>query len=150
MKKFPYREDVGHYWKTGTSDADKLIDDVVEMIEGVGGSVTGRLFGRIGNQEAYQLNFSFGDHDFEISWPVLDPISGDSSPADQRAARRQAATFIKHDVKSRLMNFKVWGFERAFFDCLKLPDGRPITQVALPDLSREVPKLGVVADDSET
>lgn len=133
----PFAEDL-NYWKTGTSAPDKWIEDAIELIEALGGEVLSQAFGseRLG-RAAYMLNFVIGGEEFRIVWPVLPT----HKPADNVAARRQAATMLYHDTKAKCLKAAIFGPRTAFFEYLVLDDGRTASQVANRQLSELTPKL---------
>lgn len=133
--ELPFAEDV-NYWKSGRSAPDTIIDEVCEMIEDCGGEVTQRLMGKVRQREAIRIQFELLDKTYLIVWPVLESRGGDTM-----AARRQATTFVKHDIKAKVMVCKVLGPERAFFDYLCLPDGRPVYEVSAIELAKQIPRL---------
>jgi hypothetical protein len=132
-----YAEDVGHYWRTGTSSPDTWIDKARREIAAANGEVLGEAFGRDEmGRAAFLLEFSFDGERFRIVWPVLESRTG-----NEKAARIQAATFLYHDVKARCMAAKVLGKRAAFFNYLLLPDGRTAAQLAAPELVNLYPKM---------
>ena len=62
--------------------------------------------------------------EFRIEWPIL-PVKNEK---DRTAARRQAATFIYHDVKAACMKLKVWPPEVVFMAGLLDEQGRTYAQ----------------------
>ncbi len=135
MSELPYAEDV-NYWKTGSSSPDSWIAKAIKQIEDVGGEITAEGFGRAAGHSAYMLGFVFDQEAFKITWPVLESHKG-----EEMAARRQAATFLYHDVKARCMVVKIKTPRVAFFEYLQLPDGRSAGQLANPELLANVPKM---------
>ncbi len=133
--ELPYAEDV-NYWKTSRSDPDTWIQKARIQIEDVGGIVHEEAFGRQGSQSAFMLGFELEGESYRISWPVLESCEG-----NQLAERRQAATFIYHDVKARCMVIKIKGPRVAFFEYAMLPDGRVAGQLANAELMAHVPKM---------
>lgn len=132
----PCAEDV-NYWKTGKRSPDALLDNASKLIEQVGGHVTGRAMGMSMGASAVMLGFEIDGEQFRIVWPVLVTSSGER---DTPAARIQAATFVYHDVKAKCMVAKVLGPRLAFFANLLL-DGRPVAEMAAPQLMDSLPKL---------
>ena len=130
----PYAEEV-NYWRTGKGPADDWIDKAKRQIEEVGGIVHGEAYGRMDGRHAYMLAFGFGPDDFRIEWPVLESQHGDES-----AARRQAATFVYHDVKAKCMAVKIKGPRVAFFEYLLL-NGRTMSSYGNPELAAAIPKM---------
>ncbi len=128
-----------NYWKTSNTSPDKWMLKTMKLITGIGGSVLGQGFGSDVAQEkaAYMLTFEIEDQRFKLVWPVLPTRYTD----DELAARRQATTFIYHDVKARVMSAKVLGTRAAFFAYLQLPDGRTLTQVTLDEVLQGVPLI---------
>lgn len=130
-----YAEDLP-YWKTGKTDADTWIDKAEKLIEDYGGTVTHRATAREHGREVILMRFTFGADSFQSMWPVLE-----SRTENRVAARRQAATMMHHDIKARAVRFRIFGARIAFFDFLVLPDGRPVAQVALPEIADALPKM---------
>lgn len=139
MDPAPYelpRAETLNYWMTSKKGADSWVDKAEDEIEAAGGSVLGRAFGSEPQtgRSAFMLEFSLGGERFRIVWPVL--------PSDEpAAARRQAATMLYHDVKSRCVGAKIFGERVAFFSYLMLPDGRSATQIANTDLAKALPSF---------
>lgn len=127
-------EELGHYWMTSKTAPDAWLDKTEGLIEGHGGTILSRGHGKMGQQEAYMLEFRFSGETFRIEWPVL-PSS------NQRAARVQAATLIYHDVKGKIVAAKVHGTRAAFFQYLLLPDGRTAVEIADSQISTVFPNL---------
>jgi len=137
-RELPAAEDV-NYWKTGASSPDSWIAkaiQLIQLIEDAGGVVTAEAFGRKAGHSAYVLAFEIDHQEFRIEWPVLVSKSG-----EEAAARRQAATFIYHDVKAKYMALKVKGPRVAFLEYMVLPDGRPAGMLAAPQLMQAIPRL---------
>ncbi len=136
MKKLPFGEDV-NYWKTGSKAPDAIVDMAVKQIQDVGGRILARAYGMTDSQEAYMLQFELSEDVFKVVWPVLRV----RKPKDEQAARRQAASFLYHDIKSRCMTVKVFGARHAFFQFLLLPDGRTASEAGSPELIGTFPQL---------
>ena len=132
-----YADEV-NYWKTSNSSPDKWMERTKALIESIDGIITGEGFGSDPSRghSAYMLGFEIEGQKFKIVWPVLL-----SKYKEDVAARRQATTFIYHDVKARVMSAKVLGTKAAFFGYLQLPDGRTTTQASVEELSQGVPHL---------
>ena len=132
-----YAEEVGHYWKTGTSSPDHWIDKAIRQIDEVGGKVLAEGYGsnRQG-QAAFMLGFEMEGERFKLVWPVLESKSGNVA-----AARRQAATMLYHDVKAKAMTARVLGFKAAFFSYRILPSGQTAAEASTPELQDAFPKL---------
>jgi len=136
----PYADDL-NFWKTSQSPADTWIDKTIELIESFGGVVNSHAFGsdRFG-RAAYMINFRIDEEEFKLIWPVL--LTRSNKPADIQAARRQAATMLYHDCKSKCLKAAIFGARTAFFEYLILPDGQSITQVTVNELMEAViPRL---------
>lgn len=129
----PYAEDL-NFWKSGTSAPDKWIEDAMRLIENLGGTVLSQAYGEErSGRAAYMINFVIGGEEFRLVWPVLPARSG--KLADSLPAKRQAATMLYHDVKTKCLKAAIFGARTAFFDYLVLPDGRMVSQVSNPELS---------------
>lgn len=131
----PAAEDL-NYWKTSKSSPSTWIRRAKDQIEGIGGRVLGEAFGHedTTGRAAYMLAFEIAGEQFKIVWPVL-------PSGDERAARRQAATMLFHDVKQRCISSQVLGARQAFFAYWRLPDGRTASEVSVPELMEVVPRL---------
>ncbi len=133
-----YAEDVGHYWKTGTSSPDTWIDKAKREIVSVGGRVNQEAFGSDSEgRSAFLLDFTVKEDRFCAVWPVLPT----RTKGNERAARIQAATMLYHDVKARCVSAKVLGVRAAFFTYLMLPDGRTAAQASAPEIAASYPRL---------
>jgi len=133
----PYAEDL-NYWKSGTSAPDKWIEDAMRLIENLGGTVLSQAFGaERSGRAAYMINFVIGGEEFRLVWPVLPTKNG--KLADSLPAKRQAATMLYHDVKTKCLKAAIFGARTAFFEYLVLPDGRMASQVSNPELSHISP-----------
>ncbi len=126
-----YAEDLGHYWKTGSSSPDTWLERAKKLIREVNGEITAEGFGSIGTQAAYMLAFRINDDKFKVVFPVLYSRAGNTI-----AAKRQAATMLYHDIKAKCMVASVLGIKAAFFSYLMLPDGRVASEVATPELAQ--------------
>jgi len=134
--ELPYAEDLGHYWKTGSSSPDTWLEMAKKLIREVNGEITAEGFGSIGTQAAYMLAFRINDDKFKVVFPVLYSRAGNTI-----AAKRQAATMLYHDIKAKCMVASVLGIKAAFFSYLMLPDGRVANEVATPELAQNFPLL---------
>lgn len=132
-----YAEEV-NYWKTSHSSPDKWLDKTKKLILDIDGTILGEGFGSdpIRQYSAYMLQFEIDGERYKIVWPVLP-----SRYNEEVAARRQATTFIYHDVKARVMSSKVLGSKAAFFSYWLLPDGRTASQASVTELSEGIPYL---------
>ena len=119
-----------NYWKTSNTSPDTWLDKAEELIEKYGGEVVSRAIGRQNGQEAILMEFRFGDLPFRVIWPALESayIFNSRNPEKKfrNAARRQAATMLYHDIKSRGIRHAISGPRAAFFEFLVLPDGSMI------------------------
>jgi hypothetical protein len=127
-----------NYWKTSRTAPATWIDRAKQQIGKIGGSVLAEAFGREEStgRAAYMLAFEIEKERFRLVWPVLPTRTG-----DERAARRQAATMLFHDVKQRCISAQVLGARRAFFTYLQLPDDRVAGQLSAPELRDALPEL---------
>ena len=82
------------------------------------------------------IAFEISGDRFKIVWPVLKSRSG-----NEKAARRQAATFIYHDVKAKCLSATVLGARSAFFSYLLLPDGRTVSEASDSEVIRLLPSI---------
>ena len=120
MKK-KYAEDV-NYWKTGNSAPGVVLERARKEIDKTGGTVMAS--GEVSDGEggsAYLLAFTLDNDSYKVSWPVLE-----SRSKDVAAARRQAATMLFYDVKSRCVTAKVLGARVAFTAFLVLPGDQTV------------------------
>jgi hypothetical protein len=133
----PFAEDI-NYWKTGTSAPDTWIDKAIRQIETLGGEILRHGFGSdvsIG-RAAYMLEFVIDRTTYKAIWPVL-PTKGN----DNRAARRQAATMLYHDVKARCISATVLGARTAFFAYMILPSGGTAATSSSKQLAAAMPSM---------
>jgi len=136
----PCAEDV-NYWRTGRSSPDKWLDRACALIEDVGGEIHGRAIGYLHGRGAVQIAFTIDGQPHSLTWPVLPTRDGD---LDHPAARIQAATFVHHDVKAKVMTAKVVGPARAFVGCRLIAAGRTVADLADLDaaaLAEAMPRL---------
>ncbi len=131
----PFAEDV-NYWKTSKTSPDTWMGKTQRLIEQLDGHVLAEGFGSEPStgRAAYMLGFEIGGDHFKLVWPVLSSKSGNI-----RAARIQAATMLYHDVKARCVAAAVRGSRASFFSFLVLPDGRVVSEVAVPELTQAIP-----------
>lgn len=138
-QELPYAEDCA-YWKTGRSDPSTILEQVVKMIQDHGGIVTQEMLGRVGNNAGVLVEFSVAGDSFRVAWPVLDSKYENPPQADFKAAKRQAVTFVKHDVKAKLMAAEVLGFKAAFTGNLITDSGQTVTEFMNQGIAR-IPKM---------
>lgn len=132
----PDAEDM-NYFKTSTSSPDTWLSKAQEEIEKAGGEVFLQAKGMQEGRSAYCMEFRLGDNRFRAVWPIL-PVRVKSN---EMAAERQAATMLYHDIKSRAMKARIFGYRTAFFDFLLLPDGRTPANLSNEELSEFTPKM---------
>ena len=132
--ELPFAEDIGHYWQTGSSSPDTIMEKTKKVIEGSGGIVTAEGYGSVEDKAAYMIAFKFGEDNFRVTWPVLPSRTG-----KEFAAKRQAATLLFYDIKAKAMTASVLGAKVAFFSYMRLPDGRVAGELANPELSSAFP-----------
>lgn len=120
----PFAEEVGHYWKTGQSSPDAIIQDIKKLITAHGGVVTSDMMGSFGGVAGISIDFILDGHTYRFAYPVL-PSRDDNV----LAARRQCATFMKHDVKAKILASKVLGNRAAFMPFEVLPGGSTAAEV---------------------
>ncbi len=127
----PYADKI-NYWKTGKSSADVWLEKAQAQIERFGGQVLIRAVGMDpqSDRKSFLMVFEMDGDRYRIVWPVL-RLKLDTV-ANVKAAERQAATLLYHDVKARSLSSAVLGTRRAFFSYLMLPDGR-VASEARPD-----------------
>ena len=128
--ELPFAEDVS-YWKSSKSDPNAWLSRTEDLIVKFGGVVKVVARGNMEGRSAYLIEFEHEAEKFKILFPVL-PTQRDET----RAAERQAATLIYHDVKARLLRAEIFGVKSAFFEFLMLPDGRTVNQLAVPELTK--------------
>ncbi len=131
-----YAEDV-NYWKTSQSGVESILDNAKKEIKAVGGSITGSGMLEQHNLSLVFVAFTLGDDDFRIAFPVLEPRS--KSPANETAARRQAASALYHSVKARCVEMKFTGARAAFGGYRLLPTGHTDGETATPELVALLP-----------
>ena len=131
----PYAEDLP-YWKTGRSSFDSWLEKAERFLVESGGEVVRQATGRERGSEAMMMEFELDGDTFRVVWPVLP-----SKKDDRGAARRQAATMLFHDVKSRGVRHRIFGARVAFFEFLVLPTGATAQEVGAEVLVEALPKL---------
>jgi hypothetical protein len=110
MTQLPYAEEV-NYWKTSKSSPDAWMERTRRQIEKLGGTVLAEGSGSepgLG-RAAYMLAFEIEGEHYRVVWPVLPSKTG-----DEKAARRQAATLLYHDLKAKAISAAVLGARAAF------------------------------------
>lgn len=130
-------EELEHYWQTSKSSPDDWLDKTERLIEGHGGRVLSRGYGKADGRAAYMIGFELEGNRYKIVWPVL------STKRSEQAARIQAATLMYHDVKAKIVSSLVLGNRAAFFQYMMLNDGRTVTEVADPELAIVLPDLNM-------
>lgn len=131
-----YAEDV-NYFDTGRSSPDTIIEKAKKEIRGIGGSIKGEMFGQDETgKSAYVLMFSIGDDNYKIEYPVLESRAGKTL-----SARRQAATALYHDVKSKCVTMKFVGARGAFMPYLLLPNGQTTSRASVDNLMLMLPSM---------
>lgn len=131
----PYAEDL-NYWKTSKHSPGHWLDKAADFLTECGAEVRTTAKGMNDGQAAYLLEFSVKGDSFRIVWPVLESMRG-----DVKAAERQAATMLYHDVKSRAIRLAIGGARMAYFEFLMLPDGRTFGQLASEHITDAVALL---------
>ena len=131
-----YAEEL-NYWQTSTVSPDTWIDKAKKLIADFGGRILADAFGADGDgRSAFMIAFEISGDRFKIIWPVLKSRSG-----NEKAARRQAATFIYHDVKAKCLSATVLGARSAFFSYLLLPDGRTVSEASDSEVINLLPSI---------
>ena len=115
-RELPYAEEV-NYWKTGTTAPDTILDNACKEVAKAGGTIMASAIGMMAGKAAIMMQFELGGAVHRITWPILDTSKGDVNTA---AARRQAASFVFHDMKARALQFKVIG-QAAYADLRLIP-----------------------------
>lgn len=137
MHKLPFAED-SNYWQTSKSSPGHWIDKAAYQVEKIGGHVSMRGMGShpSSGRSAYILIFEIDNDSFRIVWPVL-PLKS-TTLLKAKAAQRQAATLLFHDVKARCLSSAILGARIAFFSFILLSDGK----VASESSKDEIAELG--------
>ena len=144
VNELPFAETV-NYWKTTQKSPDTIIARARGYLEEIGGSVLREAFGREGSgRAAFMLEFELSGERYKVIWPVLPSKSG-----NDLAARRQAATALKHDIKSRCMTLKFLGTRAAFFSYLMLSDGRTASMASNMELQDGIPQMLLIGGGEE-
>ncbi|MFW5945057.1 MAG: hypothetical protein ACOCTU_07330 [Bacteroidota bacterium] len=125
-----------NYFKSSNRSPDHWLSKASDLIEESDGNVYLHAKGMESGRTAYLMEFSFGEDRFRAVWPVLPCRQG-----NEKAAERQAATMLYHDVKNRCMKARIFGSRTAFFDFLMLPDGRTAAMASSQQLMEFTPKL---------
>ena len=138
--KLPFAEKL-NYWKTSSSSPDTWIERASSQIEKLGGIVFGHAFGTMPEtgSSAYMLTFEIEGERYRVVWPVL-PTKSKAKDVN-KAAKRQAATFLYHDIKARCLSATVLGPRSAFFSYLLLSDGRTAVEHSIEQVSELFPKM---------
>jgi len=131
----PYAEDV-NFWKSSKSNSDTWLDRTEDLITKYDGVILVRAKGMNNGESAFLVEFKHKKSIFKIVWPILP-----TKQNEIRAAERQAATLIYHDVKARILRSHIFGFENAFFDFMLLPNGKTVSQMSTVELQDIEPKL---------
>ena len=124
----PYAESV-NYYKTGRTAADKKLDQTSRLIEDVGGEIHMKMLGMMYGRSAVILGFTLDGVPHQIAWPILETKRGEK---DTTAARLQAATFVYHDVKAKVVSYQVLG-AAAFADIRMIESRNSTPRQALYD-----------------
>ena len=96
-----YANDVD-YWKTGESrTVNQWLELTVSQIRQHGGKDIVQATGEQDGRKAFALEFTLHDQRYKIVWPVLPLPHRLNTDDNRRAAERQAATTLYHDVKAR-------------------------------------------------
>lgn len=113
MTELPYAEDCP-YWKTGRSDPSTIMGQITQMIEDNGGKILQELQGTVAGKAGFLLEFELDGDTYRVTWPVLESRYENPDRSFPLAAKRQAVTFMKHDIKAKVMSAKVLGARAAF------------------------------------
>lgn len=124
------------YWKTSNTAADSWLEKAKKEIAGVKGEILGEAFVSSDGRSAYMLAFRIDGSHFKINWPVLQ-----SRSKDVMAAKRQSATALYHDVKSRVVAAKFLGTRTAFASWLLLPGGQTVAEASDQMLAQQIPVM---------
>lgn len=138
----PNAEDV-NYWRTGSSAPDTWIDKCCKLIAEVDGALIQKGMIWQSGRSVCLIVFSIGDDTYRVGWPVLTTRDGDS---DDRRARIQAATFMYHDVKAKVMTAKVLGPRCAFIGNLLVTKNSTIGELTHGQLQKSLPQLVAIGD----
>ncbi len=131
------------YWKTGKSSPESWVQKACQEIERAGGTVNLCLPSAMQRgRTAHVIGFSVDGDVFKLVWPVLE-----HDAEDIVVAKRQAATMMYHDVKTRCVAARVFGARWAFTAELCLPDGRTAGQLSTPELTDALPRVALLVDD---
>jgi len=125
------------YWKTSGSSPSKWLEKARRCLEQAGGIIEAEFSGDQGGMAAFVLAFMLEGDQFKIIWPVAKP----KKQGEEQAARRQSATMLYHDIKSRCVAVRIRGARTAFFADLCLPGGKTAAQVSAPHLLAHMPKV---------
>ncbi len=135
IKDLPYAEEI-NYWKSSKSSPGSWIEKASGQIENLGGKVLTHAFGQDSSagRSAYMIMFEIGIDAFKVIQPVLP-----TRKKEDIAAKRQAATLLYHEVKSRCLRAVISGSREAFFQYMLLPDGRTTAEATIQELMEGVP-----------
>lgn len=142
MNKLDRRAEKNSYWKTSQKSPGTWLDKAGQLIERHGGQVLTKISGKNATGMGAALEFTLDGQEYRIFWPAL----AVSSPKDESAAIRQAATFLFHDTKARVSRLVAFGPQVAFVDWMVLQNGLTIAEMGGESLTLwALPP----ADDSE-
>ena len=125
----PYAEEM-NYWKSSKQPPGYWLDKAADFLTDNGAEVRTTAKGSGNGCVAYLIEFSVDGDAFRIVWPVLESKSG-----DVKAAERQAATMLFHDVKNRAIRLAIGGARTAFFEFLMLPNGRSVGELSSNEIT---------------
>lgn len=140
----PAAEDV-NYWRTGRSAVDSWIDKCCRLIDEVGGTIIQKGMIWQNGDSVCLLAFSIDGESYRVGWPVLKTRAGDS---DDPAARIQAATFMYHDVKAKVMIAKVLGPRCAFIGNLMVTKNSTVGELNNLQLQKALPQLPLLKQEA--
>ena len=147
-ENLPYAEDAPSYWKTGKSSPDQIIEEAKRAIESFGGEIIGDMYGSDENGRAgFVLIFRHGEERYRVTWPVLTPK--DDTPQNRIAAKRQAATYLKHYCKAQASAAAIIGVRNVFLSSMLLPTGQTVGRLTGPEMIDAIPDC-IAGDDTET
>ena len=136
--KLPFGETVP-YWQTGQSSPDTWIEKTKALLLKQGATNISEAFGSADGRGVFILQFSYGDERFRVAWPVLPSKSN-----NERASRIQAATFVYHDCKAKILTASVLGMRGSFIGNLLLPSGATVVEASSALIANELKPVALI------
>lgn len=134
-----YAEDIGNYWKTGSSAPETILSKAAKEVKKIGGKITTEAFIHQENRAVFVLEFEIGQQKYRAAYPVAECKK--KSDENERAARRQAVTFLFYSVKAKCLDMKLLGAKVAFASWLLVDGRRSVSEIILTQDGDHLPKM---------